>query len=466
MTDQNRIPDDENEYAEWEWSQLAHKMAGEITTEDPFHDGSLRMLLEHAEEVLVTACLSGHSHASKIIGKILPQDFLPGQQNWRREIYKAVLTIHESGEEINVLTVGAELASKPVLIQRLKHLPFLVFAKTKPDIGIYVKAVRERARKKKLWELGQKTTDASKNGHTSKEITENIIQELQKITAGDVSPDSADVDDMVREHDEFVDLVLSGEIRPLDLPYIGLEEVVLYPGNQVVIGAHTSVGKSAFALNIAIDYARCGLNVLWVTTEMTKIEMIQRITSCLAGIGVGLLRKHNVKLNTHPDVIQWKNTMKSNGGKFRIYYASICTEREIQSELDAMNEFGGCDVLFIDYIQDLESVEKFREERLKIAHLARWLRKQASERGLVLFTLSQMSRPDRETRHTRRKPTVWDLKETGAIENKTEVVILLHREDNTPGIREWNINVEVAKNRNGNRCEFNYVFDSWNAQWR
>jgi replicative DNA helicase len=330
----------------------------------------------------------------------------------------------------------------------------------------HLKTVKESSRKRRLSMLAGKVQDSAKNGDTSKDIAADIILRANEIMAEDNRRGGTNLEDAIAEHDAFVQQLATSEIVPIYLPFPGLGDVILYPGNQAVIGAHTSVGKSAFALHIAIDSALNGQRVLFISAEMTLVEMVQRLASDVCGIGIGLMRQNNTRLTDNPTLESFKAKVRASGGELRIRYMPGATEIEIKQELDAMQAEGGTDLLFVDYVQALTCKAKENTKPYEqIGYLSRWFRKQGADRGMVVMILSQLSRPGKEDRYTNKRPTIWDLKECGNLENDPDVVVLLHKEK-TAGYMDWNITAIVAKNRNGNCAEMTYNFDARTAQWK
>ena len=415
-----------------------------------------------AEFFVLCGCLYSQIWACDAVLNLEVDDFQPGTHN--RDIYRIIKKLVETGREVNYIAVASELPDRDGINVYAAGLdPFCVISKR--HFMDYVNQVKEYGRKYRIKKLTNRFNAESNNGETAVNIVKRLISDAQQIADDGRAPTGANIEDAVQEHDNFVDALLSGEVTTIGPPFPELNDIILYPGNQAVIGAHTSVGKSAFAVHWATSLARTGKRVLFISAEMTQIEMIQRVASDVAGLGIGLMRKRNVKLSNHPEMLEFRSAINDMSGELRIRYIPGANEIDIGSELDTMANRGGTDVLFVDYIQALECQEMGRRTiREQIGFLSRWLRKQSDKRGMVTVVLSQLSRPGKEDRYTNREPTIWDLKESGNLENDPDVVILLHREK-TESKRDWNIKVRCVKNRNGSLCDWTYTFDSWTAQW-
>jgi len=413
-----------------------------------------------AESYVCAACLRSPQWGSEAVRALKSADFAPGGVYGR--IFQAIETLVGLGDPVDHISVGNLIPDTDT-----NDLMMLDPSIVSSDFTFraHLKTVKEASRKRRLSSLAEKVQDEARNSGTSKDIAADIILRANEIMADEPRRGGTNLEDAIAEHDNFVRQLASCEIVPVYLPFPGLGDVILYPGNQAVIGAHTTVGKSAFALHTAIDSAINGQRVLFISAEMTMVEMVQRLASDVCGIGIGLLRQQNTCLTNNPHLEDFKARVRSSGGELRIRYMPGGTEIDIQRELDAMQAEGGTDLLFVDYIQALTCKAKENARQYEqIGYLSRWFRKQGADRGMVVFILSQLSRPGKEDRYTNKRPTIWDLKECGNLENDPDVVILLHKEK-TASYTNWNIAVIVAKNRNGSQAEMVFSFDSRTAKW-
>ena len=417
-------------------------------------------LIAIAESKICGACIENEKWANRAIWILKPEDF--GQMDYRL-IFTAICDLIQAGKPVDTVQIGARVPASAH--QKLISLPIDIL--NDRHFESTLSTVKEASKKRRLGNLADKVKRGAGNGETSDNIIQSLINSANEIVNDVERSEEGTIDEAVIAHDAFIEKIQAGDITPVKLPFYGLEEVVLYPGNQCIIGAHTSVGKTAFALHTAIESARIGHRVLFISTEMSVVEMIQRVASDRCGTGIGLMRQRNIKLDNHPELRRFQDEIKATGGELKIRYIPGCSEVDIRAEFDAMESGGGTDILFVDYIQNLECRARINKSlREQIGFLSRWLMKEADNRQCVNFVLSQLSRPGKEDRYANKKPTVWDLRESGNLECDPAVVILLHREDRSADYRNWNITATVAKNRNGSLCEYTYTFDSWSAQWK
>lgn len=413
-----------------------------------------------AESRVCGGCIENSQWAARAVWYLKPEDF----NQWDcRLIFDAITKLVKDDKPIDLIQIGNLIPDN--VKQKLLSLQTDMIDEKYFESSM--KFIKESAMKRRFGMLADNLKKKSVNGDVSEDIYSSLISEANRIVNDVAQGEDGTLDSAIIKHDKFIDAILRGEIIPVKMPFKELSEVVLYPENQCIIGAHTSVGKTAFALHIAIESARKGRRVLFVSAEMTEVEMIQRVASDRCGIGIGMMRRNNVKLDNHPDLRKFQDEVRSSGGELKIRYIPGANENDIRRELDVMDTFGGTDVLFMDYIQAMECREKSNKSlKEQIGFLSRWFMREANKRKCINFIMSQLSRPGKEDRYNNREPTIWDLKECGNLENDPPVVILLHRADRTADYKDWNVKIKVVKNRNGSLCEYTYIFDSWSAQWK
>lgn len=218
------------------------------------------------------------------------------------------------------------------------------------------------------------------------------------------------------------------------------------PGSMVTIAARPSVGKTAFALNVlkhvSID---CGEPSIFFSMEMPNLALHLRLTSILSGVSGSDMRKGNLfegdfakltkassQLSHAPIIIDDQGGMNITTLRYKVlHYAR-------QLNVSAV---------FVDYLQLMQGMEKRQESRnQEIADISSSLKNIAKELGCVIFVLSQLNR-DVE-KGPKRKPKLSDLRDSGSIEQDSDIVIMLHNEGESSESAS-KIEALVRKHRNG-----------------
>lgn len=243
------------------------------------------------------------------------------------------------------------------------------------------------------------------------------------------------------------------------------------PGNLIILAARPSVGKTAFALNLARNAAASQIKetpVLLFSLEMSKIQLMSRLLSNESGVLLNNLNSGNL---TEDEVkaLHLKGGALLSSYKIYIDDKAGMTLNELRSKSKRMVSKFGVGLIIIDYLQLVDSglnPKTIREQQ--IAHISRSLKKLAKELNVPIIAISQLSRSVEE--RADKEPKLSDLRESGAIEQDADIVVFLYRpskEDiqRDPALANKGM-VKIAKNRDGSLYDgvFNFYGETqtWN----
>ncbi len=241
-----------------------------------------------------------------------------------------------------------------------------------------------------------------------------------------------------------------GEILGLPTGFKNLDKRLLgmQAGQMIIIAARPGMGKTAFALNLAVNSVKASnLPVMIYSYEMLAPELSGRILSSEANIDSRKIRTNDYTdsdLRNFGFAVQELTKLpvyiNDNGGT---------TLLDIKSQARKVASEQGLGLIVIDYLQLMQPHVRKNSREQEIAEISRGIKELAKELKCPIIALSQLNRS--ATSRTDRRPQLQDLRESGSIEQDADIVILIHREDyydqNTPekGIAE----IIVAKNRAG-----------------
>ena len=212
----------------------------------------------------------------------------------------------------------------------------------------------------------------------------------------------------------------------------------------ILLAARPSVGKTALAVNIALNAARSDNRVAIFSLEMSKAQLAQRMLSSLSLI--------NLKNLISGDIDEWEDIFQASSiiAEKSIYIDDTAgiSITELRSKCRRLKADGGLDFIMIDYLQLMTSEGRNENRQQEISTISRNLKALAKELDVPILALSQLSR---DSEKSGRKPRLSDLRESGAIEQDADVVILLFREDyqNEEAEVKNQIELIIAKHRNG-----------------
>lgn len=233
------------------------------------------------------------------------------------------------------------------------------------------------------------------------------------------------------------------------------------PGNTIVVGARTGIGKSVFAVDEALAAASAGMSVLFFSMEMTLREIETRFVACITGIPINKLVAGNIDdkqlemvVNAQKEVSRLKIDIDTSQDS-TIEYIRSTASKKAQSE-------DGLDLVIIDYLGLIKYIGNRNDKQNQIADMSRSLKEMAMTMGIPVIILVQLDNRLRGE-EAEEEPTLAHIRESGAIANDANVIILLHRrKDETKKASDIPTKFIIEKNRGGEKGSF--MCHSW--LWR
>lgn len=228
------------------------------------------------------------------------------------------------------------------------------------------------------------------------------------------------------------------------------------PGQLVILAARPSVGKSALAGLIAGNVSANGGRVLFFSLEMSEQELTERMAAMNSGVSMSSIRGSKPLNEAEATSIYF--TLQK---QFQTLPFAFIDRRGVTSEEMAFNarayarNHGELSLIVIDYLQLLRPENPRDPRHLQVGHAAKIIRNLAGELKCPILCLAQLNR---ELEQRGGEPRLSDLRDSGEIEQDADVVLMLHRKSANPDDKKQDIDIIVAKNRNGptGRVEMTY----------
>jgi replicative DNA helicase len=247
-------------------------------------------------------------------------------------------------------------------------------------------------------------------------------------------------------------------ISGLATGFVDLDEKTagLQNSELIVLAARPSVGKTGCALNVARHVAvEEGQPVFFVSLEMSRIELAERLLCCQARVDSHRLRKGALSSDDMDKLIAAGGVLR----KARIYIDDSPAQGMLRIAANSRRLLlrEGIKLVIIDYLQLIEPENRRDPRQEQVAQISRRLKFLAKELKIPVLALAQVNRAS-EDRHDH-KPRLSDLRESGSIEADADMVLLLHRPElYEPGQNEGSVEVIIAKQRNGPTGEIMLTF--------
>lgn len=423
--------------------------------------GKLGRVLPHSVEVeraLLGSILLNSDVLPQVIEVVSPRDFY---RKVHRQIYEVILRLFEKQEPIDAITVKDELETLGILedVGGESYLSeVLESTLTSAHAVHYAHIVKEKALLRGVISAAEEIVT---KGYDSVEDAEEFLDwaegrllsvaEERQFTSyyhikDVVKPVLKDIEDLTA--DKTLDRGVKTGFADLDRVVISFQ-----PTDLIIVAARPSMGKTAFCLNIAEYVARRekkGVGIF--SLEMSRDQIIMRMLSSLSRINYTRLRSGYLSPEDFANLA--RRAAELSECPIFIDDSPDLTVLSIRAKARRMKHElkGNLGLIIIDYLQLMRGRERKDVREQEIAEISRSLKQLAKELNIPVIAISQLNRAV-EARSDKR-PQLADLRESGALEQDADMVILLYREefyrkDDTPPDKKGIAEVIVEKNRHG-----------------
>ncbi|MCP8617228.1 replicative DNA helicase [Salirhabdus salicampi] len=380
-----------------------------------------------------------------------PDDFYRASH---QRIFSAMMNLSNKGEPIDLVTVTTSLSNAQLLdeVGGVSYLSDLANSvPTAANVEYYARIVEEKATLRRLISAA---TDIVKTSFEEDEV-DNVLDDAEKSilevsqkkntskfkNIKDVLIEVYDNIEQLHHHDEEVTGVPTG-FRDLDQITSGFQR-----NDLVIIAARPSVGKTAFALNVAQNVAtHAQENVAIFSLEMGADQLVSRMLCAEGNIDATRLRTGKLEAEDWGKLTMAMGNL-SNTGIFIDDTPGIKVS-EIRSKCRRLKQEHGLGMILIDYLQLIQGNGSENRQQ-EVSEISRSLKGLARELNVPLIALSQLSRGVEQRQDKR--PIMSDIRESGSIEQDADIVGFLYRDDyyNQESEKENIIEIIIAKHRNG-----------------
>ena len=251
-----------------------------------------------------------------------------------------------------------------------------------------------------------------------------------------------------------------GGITGIATGFIDLDKLTggLQKSDLIILAARPSMGKTALALNMAMNAAIANNIVAIFSLEMRKEQIVQRLLSSYSGINSQKLSTGNFDMEEFSELVETRNYLSDR--KLFIDDTAGLSLTELQVRAKKLKQEEKINLIVVDYIQLMQGSRELRGNRVQeISEISRGLKSLALELDIPILALSQLSRGV-ESRADKR-PILSDLRESGSLEQDADIVAFLYRDDYYEKEPE-NANITeliIAKNRSGPTTTINLQFN-------
>lgn len=380
--------------------------------------------------------------------------------NNHKEILQAMLDLSESHVQIDIITI-AERLDKSYKLSAIGGIAYLGELQSNSsggsNIKAYAKTIRDYALRRELseavFDIAEKCNDKSMS---ATELVNNAEARIFSLNEKRETHEPVSIKTAVDEALEKISNIIDG-VKYQTSGLVDLDKITggLHGGAVYVVAARPSMGKTALACSIAHAIAKDNKNVYFATLEMPRREIAMRLIAIDSNLNIG-----NIKEWTDDDYDKLHvGSARVNDLPIVIDHEEGLTIPKLRSRAMRMKRRAGLDCIVVDYLQLMKQKSPSREQ--EIAGLSGGIKSLAKELDIPIILLAQLNR-DCDSRSDKR-PLLSDLRESGAIEQDADVVVMLYRDEVYDKDSQYKGTAEllVRKNRHGATGD---IFTSFNKE--
>jgi replicative DNA helicase len=413
-----------------------------------------------AERSVLGAMMLSKDAIADVVEVIRPDDFYrPAHQL----VYDAILDLYARGEPADAVTVSAEL-TRAGQLTRIGGAPYLhtliSMVPTAANAAYYAAIVGDRATLRRLVtagtrivQMGYDTASGSSDVVGSvDDVVDRAQAEIYEVTERRSSEDYVHIESLLQPTLDEIDKISStgGVGTGIPTGFQRLDEITngLHAGQMVTIAGRPGSGKSTLALDIARSAAiKHHKPTVIFSLEMSKVEIMMRLFSAEASVVLSNIR------NGHMSDQDWTRLARRSSemadAPLFIDDSPNLTMMEIRAKARRLRQRQDLQMIVIDYLQLMTSGKRVESRQQEVSEFSRAMKLLAKELEVPVVTLSQLNRGPEQ--RTDKKPMLSDLRESGSIEQDSDMVLLVHRPDlyEPETERAGEADLIIAKHRNG-----------------
>lgn len=390
-------------------------------------------MLTKARQSVLGSILISPQIVVDVVQKLTQEDFGPGALG---NVYAGICRLFSRGKPVDPVTVLAEVGNE--YEQLLKEL--MIVTPTAANWEAYAEIIRDAVQLGKLQAAAMQIVGAADLAEARKSAENLSLLLAQRNSLRIVSFADGIREFYERQSKHLTPNYLRWSFRPLD------ENLFAEPGDLIVLGGYPSAGKTLLAAQFAYEMATAQCKRVGIfSLETSDRKLYDRVATYAAELDFDAVKSARLSDSE-------LDTVAALGARDdRVQLDVIPVSGVSPMDIRAVSLSRRYDVIFIDYLQLLNSSGRDRYE--KITNISLALKQLGRDTGITVVALSQLSRPEKGRRSA---PTLASLRESGQIEQDADIVMLLYLEDeeNPSGNRTLN----VAKNKDGELGHFRLGF--------
>jgi len=407
-----------------------------------------------AEKAVLSCLLLDNDAIHSVTTELSEDDFYhPAHQI----LFGAMTRLKDSGEPVDLTTLAAHLNSRE-LVPSIGGLVTLAeiadYEATPANVLHYARIIRDKAVKRRLISVASEVVAL---GFDPVQSADQLLDEAESrifgLSTEQASSAMTSLSNGMHDAMDHIETLMTrgGELTgcPTGFEELDRQTGGMQAGDLLILAARPSMGKTAFALNVArnaaIDH---GKNVAVFSLEMTTRSLVLRLLSSEARVDFSNFRSGYFTMDAHKQLTEAAGHLSR--ANLWIDDAGAATVLEMRAKSRRLHAEHGLDLVIVDYLQLAHGDKNLASREQEISEISRGLKGLAKELDIPVIALSQLNRGP-ETRKEDKRPMLADLRESGAIEQDADIIAFIYRDVVYNKETEFEDRAEliIAKQRNG-----------------
>lgn len=368
------------------------------------------------------------------VQRIVKAEYFSNVEN--RKVWETIVDMYNKGEHIDITTVFPK-------VDRKNFIDNVISAETAYGQGTLqlASALMETFIKREMYNTAVTVLQGVETGERLEFLSSlfnDFTQRVQdKLQDGSLQASTEVANDLA-------DDIMNGRVMRVPTPFPLLNFMTyggLGSGNLIILAARPSVGKTTIGLQMAQNAARIGKKACFFSLEMTAKELVQRLIVGTGEVSTLDIVTQNVNWENYEKAVAWAVNANLRINDKAKTLEELCTRITLEAQA------GNCEVAFIDYLGLIRYSDRQKTQAQVIGEITARLKSVAKECNIPVVLLSQLNRMSAVEN---RSPQLFDLRDSGSIEQDADVVLMLERpRDDMGTVQEDRIDMWVRKNRGG-----------------
>ncbi|MFV0288084.1 MAG: replicative DNA helicase [Mycoplasmatales bacterium] len=425
-----------------------------------------------AEQGLIGALVIDSEKIKDVSSTIMPFYFY-NQIN--KIIYEEIIDLYNQKQEVDLILLKAHLEAKNKILDigGINYIINIVDAVDSSEMSnIYANVIYEKYIMREIIQKASNILHEAYQASDSQELLEYAEKEIFDLSKLARSEDFVDWQGLLTQtHDKILELASQEKkgLIGLSTGYSILDNMLsgLQKSDLLILAARPSVGKTAFALNLAKNVAKASANnqasVAIFSLEMSAEQLLYRILAAESTVPIGNIKQGTLTIEEQ----QMISFAVDNLSQYNIFIDDTAGIKigELKSKARKLKVEQGLDFIVIDYLQLITTASRSDSRQQEVSEISRELKGLAKELEIPILSLSQLSRGVEQRQN--KKPMMSDIRESGAIEQDADIIMMLYRPEYYANNLEEGMEEEVydgkteliiTKHRNGSTGTLEYKF--------